>query len=173
MFGWIRRQTRFEVEDAVQETWLNFYKGTVHKFAIRDGNHLEPIIAFLKRCALTVLAQRGRNVPPVPPGSLDRIAELLPDPNDALEQASLRADLERHLADFFEQDRFTEEERLLFRLKFELRLKPREIMAGYPQSVFEKSLLPRGSFSFAKSGYQRWLSTFQMPSKVELTERLL
>lgn len=32
------------------------------------------------------------------------------------------------------------------------------------ESVFEKSLLPRGSFSFAKSGYQRWLSTFQMPS---------
>ncbi|MEZ4730478.1 MAG: hypothetical protein R3E79_25410 [Caldilineaceae bacterium] len=133
LFGWIRKQTRFEVEDAVQETWLNFYKGTVHKFVIRDSNHLEPILAFLKRCVLTVLAQRGRNAPPIPPGSLDHIAELLPDPNDALEQASLRADLERHMTNLFEQDQFTEEERLLFRLKFELRLKPREIMADYPQ----------------------------------------
>jgi hypothetical protein len=67
--------------------------------------------------------------PVVDPAKLAAISQEAGDP---IEQAQLRIDLERYIAEFLAQEHFTDEDRLLFRLKFILHLKPREIQADYP-----------------------------------------
>ena len=134
LYSWVSKQARFEVEDVVQETWLDFYKGTTHNFRILDENHLAPILSYLKTCALNTLAQMARKpTQHLRIESLDDIVDQLNDPMDEMTQAQLRIDFERALADFFQQVQFTEVEHILFRLKFMQQLKPREILAEWPQ----------------------------------------
>lgn len=128
LISWSKGQSWFEVEDVVQESWLSFYRGAVGKFQIRDQEQLEPILDYLRTCTKNVIAQWMRKAPPGP----TKLAETLEEPLDVIEQAQLRVDLERYVAEFLAQDHFTEEDRLLFTLKFFLRLKPREIQADYP-----------------------------------------
>ena len=128
LISWSKGQSRFEVEDVVQESWLSFYRGTVGKFQIRDQEQLEPILDYLRTCTKNVIAQWMRKAPLEP----TKLAETLQEPLDVIEQAQLRVDLERYVAEFLTQDHFTEEDRQLFTLKFFLHLKPREIQADYP-----------------------------------------
>ena len=128
LISWGKGQSRFEVEDVVQESWLSFYRGTVGKFQIRDQEQLEPILDYLRTCTKNVIAQWMRKAPPGP----TNLAETLQEPLDVIEQAQLRVDLDRYVAEFLAQDHFTEADRLLFTLKFILHLKPREIQADYP-----------------------------------------
>jgi DNA-directed RNA polymerase specialized sigma24 family protein len=128
LISWSKGQSRFEVEDVVQESWLSFYRGAVGKFQIRDQEQLEPILDYLRTCTKNVIAQWMRKAPPGP----TKLAETLQEPLDVIEQTQLRVDLERYVAEFLTQDHFTEEDRQLFTLKFFLHLKPREIQADYP-----------------------------------------
>ena len=128
LISWSKGQSRFEVEDVVQESWLSFYRGTVGKFQIRDQEQLEPILDYLRTCTKNVIAQWMRKAPLEP----TKLAETLQEPLDVIEQAQLRVDLERYVAEFLTQDHFTEEDRQLFTLKFFLHLKPREIQTDYP-----------------------------------------
>ena len=132
LMNWARGNHPFQLEDIVQETWLRFLRSTNNTFQLQDDNRLEMILDYIHTTLKHIVVEWLRKERPQSIVS-QPLDETVQNAIDAIEQTQLRVDLERTIGEFLAQENFTDDDRLLFRLKYLLHLKPREIQAEFPE----------------------------------------
>lgn len=150
LYGWIqdalqqgkgafnhRQESAVEIEDLLQDALLAVYRSSSKRFRFEQVDQVGPILAYLQQAALTAVSQwlrkqhaqkRRANALLLLNDYAESIA--LSPKQDAMEQINfqlgLTAVLEPILASFSEQ------EKLLYHLKFTCGLTPKEIQAEHP-----------------------------------------
>lgn len=138
-----------EIEDLLQDALLAVYRSSRHRFTIAQTDQLGPIMAYLQQAALTAVSQWLRREQAQKRRTNGRLsfptqdeAIALSSKHDAIEQVNfqlgLAAILEPLLAGF------TDQEKLLYHLKFTCDLTPKEIQAEHPELFGDYAKLEQG-----------------------------
>lgn len=122
--SWVGSQRQLDAEEVMQQAWLQFWRYAPNTPNLLRSTELGPILLYLRQCVKTTilmaLRKQKREV------DLDAIAEVA-TPDHVEEQVVHQVTLQECLARLLK----TEEERLIFRWRFEWEATPQEIVAHH------------------------------------------
>ena len=128
MKGWIGIPNNIDPEDVIQDAFISFSHYAPHNFSLLATESLSPILSYLKRCVQSTLVDILRRSKGQSIADLDG---LMPDElsdYNIIEQSNSIIAMRERLSELLKDY----EERLIFHLRFEYNMPPREIMAQYP-----------------------------------------
>lgn len=133
MQKWVGVQRQVEPTDVMQEALLAFYRSAPKAPGLLTSDDLGPVLTYLRRCVKTALLSLLRHTHYQQVTlSIEVMHELLAA-EDAIQQSDVRLTLQKRLTELLE----SEQERLVFYLRFTGNIGPKQIYAEHPDAFID------------------------------------
>ncbi|MBX3001205.1 MAG: sigma-70 family RNA polymerase sigma factor [Caldilineaceae bacterium] len=122
-----KQYIEYDLEDLVQDVFANFHRWAPKATGLTATEHLDPLMNYLRTTCKTTVGQVGRKRRPPQVESYPVVDRVSTDPPH--EQIELR----RHIDTILERLLKTDDEKIIFNLRFECDIPPREIVGQMPE----------------------------------------
>ncbi|MEM7129091.1 MAG: hypothetical protein AAF702_22355 [Chloroflexota bacterium] len=136
MSKWIAGQNKVDVDDALQDAWISFFRAAPRQPSLVETDQLGSLLKYLQRCAKTSVLRlhRGKKINPddIPVDEQVNLPVHLPDNETTIIQNEFQETLQERLDTLIQPGK----EALVFELRFELGIKTQQIF-DENQDLFE------------------------------------